>query len=141
MEILLVEDNPADARLAREAFRSSNIVVSLHVARDGEDAMAFLHRGGLHIKAPRPDLIILDLNLPKTGGREILTQIKNDADLKAIPTIILTSSDVEADIRYCYEHYANCYFRKPTHWDSFALIVRHVNEVWLGLAMLPGMKP
>jgi CheY-like chemotaxis protein len=137
MEVLLVEDNPGDARLAQEAFRSSEAVVSLHIANNGEDAMTFLHRQGLHINAPRPDLIILDLNLPKTGGREILTQIKNDADLKAIPTIILTSSDAETDIRYCYEHYANCYFKKPTHWEAFGVIVKHVNEVWLGLAMLP----
>jgi CheY-like chemotaxis protein len=140
MDVLLVEDNPGDARLAREAFRNSDAVVDLHIVRDGEAAMEFLHRGGIHINAPRPDLIILDLNLPKLGGREILTKIKYDKNLRTIPTIILTSSDVETDIQYCYEHYANCYFRKPTHWDSFGVIVRHVNEVWLGLAILPGIK-
>ncbi len=140
MNILLVEDNPGDARLAQEAFRASGISVGLHIACDGEDAMAFLRRQGDHTAAPRPDLILLDLNLPKMGGREILTQIKYDKDFRMIPTIILTSSDVETDIQYCYEHYANCYFRKPTQWDSFGLIVKHVSEVWLGLAMLPGLK-
>ena len=140
MDILLVEDNPGDARLAREAFSASTAVINLHVACDGEDAMSFLRQVGVHIHAPRPHIILLDLNLPKLDGRETLTQIKNDKRFRAIPTIILTTSDLEADITYCYDNYANCYFQKPAQWDKFGDIVKHVNEVWLGLAMLPNMR-
>jgi CheY-like chemotaxis protein len=140
VDILLVEDNPGDVRLAREAFSHSNVTINLHIARDGEDAMSFLRREGVHIHAPRPHLILLDLNLPKLGGRQTLIQIKSDERFKAIPTVILTTSDLEADISYCYENYANCYIRKPTQWDAFGDIVKHVNQVWLGLAMIPNMQ-
>jgi CheY-like chemotaxis protein len=140
MDVLLIEDNLGDIRLVREAFYAADISASLHITCDGEEAMTFLRRGLANTKIPRPDLILLDLNLPKMGGREILTQIKYDKNFRMIPTIILTSSDVEMDIRYCYEHYANCYFRKPTQWDAFGKLVKCVNELWLGLAMLPDMK-
>jgi two-component system, chemotaxis family, response regulator Rcp1 len=136
----LVEDNPGDARLAQEAFSHSNAPVTLHIVSDGEGAMSFLRRDGLHVHVPRPHLILLDLNLPKLSGREILTQIKGDNRFKAIPTVVLTTSDTEADITYCYEHYANCYVRKPAQWDAFEGVVKHINEVWLGLAMLPPAK-
>lgn len=137
MDILLVEDNPGDVRLAQEAFSRSNSSVNLHVAYDGEMAMSFLRREGDHLGAPRPHLILLDLNLPKMDGRETLAQIKKDENLKVIPTIILTSSDAEPDIRYCYQNYANCYVRKPTEWDGFDLIAKDVNDLWLGMALLP----
>jgi two-component system, chemotaxis family, response regulator Rcp1 len=140
MDVLLVEDNPGDARLAAEAFRNSEVPVKLHTVSDGLEAMLFLRREGAYVRAPRPQLILLDLNLPKVDGRETLAQIKTDPRFKAIPTVILTTSQSEEDITYCYENYANCYFLKPTQWDSFTAIVRHVNEVWLGVAMLPGMK-
>jgi two-component system, chemotaxis family, response regulator Rcp1 len=122
MDILLVEDNPGDARLAQEAFRQSNAPVSLHIVSDGEDAMSFLRREGVHVHVPRPHLILLDLNLPKLSGRESLAQIKGDNRFKSIPTVILTTSDAEEDVSYCYENYANCYVRKPTHAGS----VEHV---------------
>ena len=122
MDILLVEDNPGDVRLAQEAFRNSNAAVTLHIARDGEEAMSFLRREGVHVDAPRPHIILLDLNLPRLDGRETLAKIKSDKSFKAIPTIILTTSDAEVDISYCYENYANCYVRKPTHAGS----VEHV---------------
>jgi CheY-like chemotaxis protein len=140
MNILLIEDNPGDARLAQEAFTRSRAALNLHIAFDGEDAMDFLRRRGIHTNAPRPDLIVLDLNLPKLDGRETLKQIKQDRNFKAIPIVILTQSDMEADIRYCYENYANCYFVKPAQWDAFGEIVKHINEVWLGLARLPDIN-
>ena len=133
----MVEDDLGDARLAKEAFRSSEVPVNLHVMHDGAEGMSFLRREGAHVNAPRPHLILLDLNLPKVNGREMLVQIKSDKRFRAIPTIILTTSEADKDIDYCYDNYANCYFLKPTEWDAFGLIVRHVNEVWLGLAKLP----
>jgi len=112
----------------------------LHIVSDGEDAMSFLRREGVHVHAPRPHLILLDLNLPKLSGRETLAQIKGDNRFKSIPTVILTTSDAEEDISYCYENYANCYVRKPTQWDAFGDVVKHVNSVWLGLALLPPVR-
>jgi chemotaxis family two-component system response regulator Rcp1 len=137
MEILLVEDNPGDVRLAQEAFSYPNSPIKLHVVCDGETAMAFLRKEGSHREAPRPHVILLDLDLPKMGGLEVLAQIKTDKLLKAIPTIVLSTSDVESDIRSAYENYANCYFTKPAEWDAFGTIVKHVNDVWLGIARLP----
>jgi chemotaxis family two-component system response regulator Rcp1 len=138
MDILLIEDSPGDVRLAQEAFRSSDRPINLHLARDGAEAMAFLWREGIHSRAPRPELILLDLDIPKLNGREILAHLKRDADLRAIPTIILTASDAETDVQYCYHHHANCYIKKPEQWDSFDLIVKYVNEFWLGLVRVPG---
>ena len=140
MDILLVEDSPGDVRLAQLAFGKSERPVNLHVASDGVEAMAFLRKEGPNIGAPRPQLILLDLNLPRMDGRELLALIKKDEDLRAIPTIVLTASDSEEDILYCYRHHANCYIRKPEQWDAFDRVVRHVNEFWLTKAKLPAQR-
>jgi two-component system, chemotaxis family, response regulator Rcp1 len=137
VEVLLVEDSPGDVRLTQEAFREYSKPVRLHLASDGVEAMAFLRREGIHANAPRPDLILLDLNLPKMDGREVLALIKKDQDLKIIPTIILTTSDDEADVMISYQLQANCYLRKPAHWDAFDSLVRSINAFWLTKAKLP----
>jgi CheY-like chemotaxis protein len=141
MEILLVEDNPGDARLARESFRDINDAVRLHLASDGLEAMAFLRQRGAHIHAPRPDLILLDLNLPKMDGREVLAQIKGDKALKMIPTIVLSSSETDADVLTSYQLHANCYLRKPAQWDAFDSLVRDINAFWLTRVKLPQRMP
>jgi two-component system, chemotaxis family, response regulator Rcp1 len=137
IEVLLVEDSPGDVRLTREAFRDANSSVQLHVASDGVEAMEFLRHQGIHVHAPRPDLILLDLNLPKMDGREVLAQIKEDASLKTIPTIILTTSDAEADIARSYQLQANCYLSKPVQLDAFESLVKSINGFWLTKAKLP----
>jgi two-component system, chemotaxis family, response regulator Rcp1 len=130
-EVLLVEDSPGDVRLTREAFRDFDKTVRLHVAIDGVDAMAFLRREGVHVNAPRPDFILLDLNLPKMDGREVLSCIKTDENLKTIPTIILTTSDAEVDIAKSYQLQANCYLIKPVQLDEFENLVRSISDFWL----------
>lgn len=130
-EVLLVEDSPGDVRLTREAFRDFDKTVRLHVAIDGVDAMAFLRRQGVHANAPRPDFILLDLNLPKMDGREVLACIKKDESLKVIPTIILTTSDSDVDIAKSYELQANCYLIKPVQLDEFENLVRSISDFWL----------
>jgi len=135
--VLLVEDSPGDVRLTQEAFREANGAIQLHVACDGVEAMAFLRREGIHSKAPRPDLILLDLNLPKMDGREVLAHIKEDDDLKMIPTVILTTSDAEADIATSYQLQANCYLSKPVQLDAFDRLVRSINDFWLNEVELP----
>lgn len=137
IQILLVEDSPGDVRLTREAFREANRAIQLHVVMDGVDAMSFLRREGQHADAPRPDLILLDLNLPKMDGREVLAQIKADNHLKTIPTVILTTSDSEADITKSYQLQANCYLSKPVQLDNFETLVRSINDFWLLKAKLP----
>ena len=137
MEVLLVEDNPGDARLAREAFRDVNRSIHLHLASDGLEAMAYLRRQGEHRDAARPDLILLDLNLPKMDGREVLAQIKEDESLKLIPTVILTTSDAEADIVRSYQLQANCYLNKPVQLDAFENLVKSINDFWLTKVKLP----
>jgi chemotaxis family two-component system response regulator Rcp1 len=137
IEVLLVEDSPGDVRLTREAFRDANGAIELHVASDGMEAMAFLTRQGEHANAPRPDFILLDLNLPKMDGREVLAMIKSDNNLKTIPTIILTTSDAEADILRSYQLQANCYLTKPVHLDEFEGVVKSINDFWLTRAKLP----
>jgi chemotaxis family two-component system response regulator Rcp1 len=137
IEVLLVEDNPGDVRLTQEAFLDANPSVHLHVASDGVEAMAFLRREGAQAKAPRPDLVLLDLNLPKMDGREVLAHIKKDEYLKTIPTVILTTSDAEADIAKSYQLQANCYLTKPVQLDDFEQLVRMINDVWLTAAKLP----
>jgi CheY-like chemotaxis protein len=141
IEVLLVEDNPGDVRLAREAFRDVNRSIRLHLASDGLEALAFLRRQGEHVRAPRPDLILLDLNLPKMNGREVLAKIKADDGLKAIPTIVLSSSETDADVLISYQLQANCYLRKPAQWDAFDSIVRSINTFWLAKAKLPQQMP
>jgi chemotaxis family two-component system response regulator Rcp1 len=140
IEVLLVEDSPGDVRLTQEAFRDSGKPVRLHLASDGIEAMAFLKREGAHESAPRPDLILLDLNLPKMDGRQVLALIKKDQSLRTIPTIILTTSDDEADVLISYQLQANCYLRKPAHWDAFDNLVRSINAFWLTRAKLPQQK-
>ncbi len=135
--LLLVEDSPGDVRLTQEAFRDANTQVHLHVAADGAEAMAFLRHEGIHADAPRPDLILLDLNLPKMDGREVLAHIKNDENLKMIPTVILTTSVAEEDIAHSYEHRANCYLSKPVDLDVFENLVKSVDDFWLTKATLP----
>jgi two-component system, chemotaxis family, response regulator Rcp1 len=131
LNVLLVEDNPGEARLTFETFRDANKAVRLHVVSDGVEAMAFLNREGSHAEAPRPVLILLDLNLPKMDGREVLARIKGDPALKTIPIAILTTSDAESDIRKSYELQANCYLTKPVRLEEFENLVRSVNDFWL----------
>jgi two-component system, chemotaxis family, response regulator Rcp1 len=137
IEVLLVEDSPGDVRLTQEAFRDANRSVRLHVAADGVEAMAFLRHQGDHSQAPRPDLILLDLNLPKMDGREVLARIKEDESLKTIPTIILTTSEAEADIAKSYQLQANCYLSKPVQLDQFETLVKSINDFWLTKVKLP----
>lgn len=140
IQVLLVEDSPGDVRLTKEAFREANGSIVLHVASDGVEAMAFLRREGAHAKAPRPDLILLDLNLPKMDGREVLAHIKDDQSLKTIPTVILTTSEAEGDILKSYQLQANCYLCKPVQLDSFDALVKSINDFWLSKAKLPEQK-
>jgi chemotaxis family two-component system response regulator Rcp1 len=137
IEVLLVEDSPGDVRLTQEAFHDANRAVRLHVAVDGVEAMAFLRHEGEHAAAPRPDLILLDLNLPKMDGREVLAIIKQDQSLKMIPTVILTTSDAEADIVKGYQLQANCYLTKPTQLEAFEALVKSINDFWLTKVKLP----
>ena len=141
IEVLLVEDSPGDVRLTQEAFRGANRSVNLHVAADGVEAMAFLRHEGAHVHSPRPDLILLDLNLPKMDGREVLAQIKKDDKLKTIPTVILTTSDAEADIAKSYQLQANCYLSKPVQLDAFENLVKSINDFWLTKVKLPHQGP
>jgi chemotaxis family two-component system response regulator Rcp1 len=136
-EVLLVEDSPGDVRLTREAFRDANQSINLHVAADGVEAMAFLRREGVHVDAPRPDLILLDLNLPKMDGRQVLALIKADARLKTIPTVVLTTSELEADVATSYQLQVNRYLSKPAQWDAFAKLVKSVIDFWLTKVKLP----
>jgi two-component system, chemotaxis family, response regulator Rcp1 len=140
-EVLLVEDNPGDVRLAREAFRDANKHIRLHLASDGLEAMAYLLRQGIHINAPRPDLILLDLNVPKMDGREVLARIKADESLKMIPTIVLSSSETDADVLISYQLQANCYLKKPAKWDAFDDLVKSVINFWLTGVKLPPRTP
>jgi two-component system, chemotaxis family, response regulator Rcp1 len=140
IEVLLVEDSPGDVRLTQEAFRDANTSIHLHVASDGVEAMDFLLKKGVHAHAPRPDLILLDLNLPKMDGREVLAHIKENDSLKTIPTVILTTSDAEADIVKSYELQANCYLSKPVQLDAFEGLVKSINEFWLMKVKLPQQR-
>ena len=140
MEVLLVEDSPGDVRLTQEAFRDANPSIRLHEATDGVEAMTFLRREGIHANAPRPDLILLDLNLPKMDGREVLAHIKADDTLKTIPTVILTTSDAEADIVKSYQLQANCYLSKPVQLDVFESLVGSINDFWLNKVKLPQQR-
>jgi chemotaxis family two-component system response regulator Rcp1 len=136
-EVLLVEDSPGDVRLTQEAFREANKTIRLHVACDGVEAMAFLRREGPHVHAPRPDFILLDLNLPKMDGREVLAHIKADDSLRTIPTVILTTSEEKADIAKSYQLQANCYLTKPVQLDAFEDLVKSISNFWLTTVKLP----
>jgi len=140
LQVLLVEDSPGDVRLTREAFREANPTIEMHVASDGVEAMAFLRHEGRFAVAPRPDLILLDLNLPRMDGREVLALIKGDDELKTIPTVILTTSNAEADIVMSYQLQANCYLTKPAQWDAFDTLVRSINDFWLTKVKFPQQR-
>jgi chemotaxis family two-component system response regulator Rcp1 len=141
IDILLVEDNEGDARLALESMRDSKICNKMHHVSDGEEAMAFLRKEGKYAKAPRPDLILLDLNLPKKDGRQVLAEIKEDDGLKRIPVVILTVSSAEEDILKSYNLHANCFITKPIDLNQFMKVVRSVEDFWLTIVKLPnGVK-
>jgi chemotaxis family two-component system response regulator Rcp1 len=137
VEILLVEDNPGDVDLALEALEDSKISNTVSVVGDGEEAMAFLRRSGKYTAAPRPDLILLDLNMPKKDGREVLAEIKADEDLKRIPVVILTSSQTEEDIFRSYNLHANCYITKPIDLHQFINVIKAIEDFWLTIVRLP----
>jgi chemotaxis family two-component system response regulator Rcp1 len=137
VEVLFVEDNPGDVRLTREALKEGKLRANLHVVGDGVEAMAFLRREGKYAAAPRPDLVLLDLNLPKKDGHEVLAEIKGDDSLKRIPVVILTTSRAEEDILKTYNLHANCYITKPVDLDQFMKVVQSIEDFWLTLVRLP----
>jgi two-component system, chemotaxis family, response regulator Rcp1 len=137
IEVLLVEDSPGDVRLTREALKDAKVHISLHVASDGIEAMAFLECEGPHVNAPRPDLILLDLNLPRKDGRQVLKEIKESPTLRSIPVVILTTSSSEADVLQSYQLHANCYISKPVDLDGFLKVVQSIDNFWLSVVKLP----
>ncbi|MEA2178542.1 MAG: hypothetical protein QOG77_1839 [Solirubrobacteraceae bacterium] len=138
INILLVEDNPADVRLTEEALKeAANALTRLHVAYDGAQALQFLHREGEYASAPRPDLMLLDLNLPRVDGRQVLTQVKSDPDLRRIPVVVLTTSPSEDDILHAYDQHVNSYIRKPVDLDEFFTVLKAIDDYWLGSVELP----
>jgi two-component system, chemotaxis family, response regulator Rcp1 len=140
IRVLLVEDSPGDIRLTQEALKDAKMHIHLEVMRDGQEAMAFLKREGEYAKAVRPDLILLDLNLPKKDGREVLKEIKEDPTLKIIPVVILTTSASEGDILGSYSLHANCYITKPVSLDGFLTVVRSIDNFWMSVVKLPGRQ-
>ena len=137
VEILLVEDNPGDVRLTQEALKESKITNSLTVAKDGVEALEVLRREGVHADAPKPDVIFLDLNLPRMDGREVLSIIKEDPELRRIPVVVLTTSEAEQDVLRAYDLHANCYICKPVDLDQFIRVVRSIESFWLSVVKLP----
>lgn len=140
IEVLMVEDNPGDVRLTVEAFKENKVLVNLNVVSDGVEAMSYLHKEGKYRTAIHPDLILLDLNLPKKNGREVLEEIKTKKNLKCIPVVILTTSKDEEDILKSYNLYANSYITKPVDFEQFIKVVKSFNEFWLTIAKLPPKK-
>jgi chemotaxis family two-component system response regulator Rcp1 len=137
IEILLVEDNPGDVRLTIEALRDSKVRNNLQVARDGVEAMAYLRRESQYGDAVRPDLILLDLNLPRKDGRQVLAEIKADPSLKTIPVVVLTTSSAERDVLQSYQLQANCYITKPVDLEQFITVVQSIQDFWLTIVTLP----
>jgi two-component system, chemotaxis family, response regulator Rcp1 len=137
IEILMVEDNPGDVRLTVEALKEGKVRNILHTVEDGEEAIKFLRRQGTYAKAPRPDLVLLDLNLPKKNGREVLAEIKVDPELRRIPVVILTVSKAEQDIVKTYDLHANCYINKPVDLEQFLTVVQSIENFWLTVVKLP----
>lgn len=137
IEILLVEDNPGDQDLTRNALQRAKVRNSLHIVEDGEEAMEFLHQEGEYANAPRPDVILLDLNLPRMDGREVLEEIKKDPNLMDIPVVVLTTSSAEQDILRSYRLHANCYITKPVDLEQFIEVVRSIQNFWLTVVKLP----
>ena len=138
IEILLVEANPGDARLTIEAMRIAKMSNRMHVVEDGIEAMEYLRRQGRFADAPRPDIVLLDLNLPKKDGREVLAEMKSDPDLKRIPVVVLTTSQSEEDVLRAYNLHANCYVTKPVDFEQFMRVVRQIDEFWVKIVTLPG---
>jgi CheY-like chemotaxis protein len=141
IKILLVENSPGDVRLTRETLRDAKIANNLHVAQDGEVALDFLHRRGGHAAAPKPDLILLDLNLPRKDGREVLAEIKNAEALRRIPVVVLTTSQAERDIVESYDLHANCFVTKPVDFTQFIDVVRSIQDFWFTIVKLPDVDP
>ena len=139
-EILLIEDSPTDVFLAREALRDASVSNRLHLVSDGVEAMAFLNRLGRYHEKPRPDLILLDLNLPRKDGREVLTEIKSDPRFQDIPVVVLTTSRAASDVDAAYGRHANCYILKPVDYDEFAKVVQRLLEFWFSVVTLPGQE-
>ena len=137
IDILLVEDNPGDVRLAKEALKESKVRNKLYVVEDGVEAMAFLRRQGKYSEVPKPDLILLDLNLPRKSGREVLAEVKTDDALKRIPVVVLTVSRAEEDVLKCYDHHANCYITKPLDFNQFMEVTKSIEDFWLTIVKLP----
>ena len=137
IEILLVEDNPGDARLAKEALRESKLRNNLNIVVDGVEAMDYLHKKGKYADATTPDLVLLDLNLPKKDGREVLAEAKADDKLKRIPVVILTTSTAEEDVLKTYDLHANCYISKPIDLDQFMKVVKSIEDFWITIVKLP----
>ena len=140
VEILLVEDNPGDYRLTKEALKEGKVYNNLYWVKDGVEAIEFLKQRGPHASAPRPDIILLDLNLPKKDGREVLSEIKGDDNLRAIPVVILTTSKAEEDVLRSYDLHANCYVTKPVDLDKFIVVVQSIDRFWLTVVTLPPAK-
>jgi CheY-like chemotaxis protein len=136
-EVLLVEDSPGDVRLTREALKEGKVRNNLSVVSDGVEAMEFLRREGKYAQAPRPDIVLLDLNMPRKDGREVLAEMKSDESLKRIPVVILTTSEAEQDILKTYDLHANCYLTKPVDLEQFISIVKSVEDFWLTIVQLP----
>jgi chemotaxis family two-component system response regulator Rcp1 len=141
VRLLLAEDNPADARLVREVLRESHVANEVIVARDGVETMEYLQRKGAHANAPRPDVVLLDLNMPRKDGREVLAEMKADPSIRRIPVIVMTTSPAEEDILAAYDHHANCYIRKPIDFVQFQATVRKLEMFWFTLAELPFGQP
>jgi CheY-like chemotaxis protein len=137
IDVLLVEDDPGDVLLIREAFEHNKVHNALHVAADGEQALAFLRREGEHAEAPRPDLILLDLNLPRKDGREVLAEVKDDPQLRTIPVVVLTTSEAEEDILRSYDLHANAYVTKPVDFDRFIEVVKQIDDFFVSVVKLP----
>ncbi|MFI7417688.1 response regulator [Nonomuraea sp. NPDC049684] len=138
IEVLLVEDDPGDELITREAFEDNKIRNNLHVVRDGLEALDFIYQRGAHVGAPRPDLVLLDLNLPKYDGRQVLEQIKGDPELRAIPVVVLTTSSAEEDILRSYKLFANAYVTKPVDLEQFMAVIRQIDEFFVTVVRLPG---
>ncbi|MBI4800877.1 MAG: response regulator [Desulfarculus sp.] len=137
LQILMVEDNPDDVDLTREALKDAKVVVDMEVVRDGVEAMAFLRREGPYAQAPRPDLILLDLNMPRKDGREVLAEIKADSSLRRIPVVVLTTSQAEEDIVRAYDLHVNCYITKPVDFEQFIKVVKAIEGFWFSVVTLP----
>jgi two-component system response regulator len=137
VDILLVEDSPTDILLTEEALEHSKVLNNLHIVEDGVEAMAFLRRQGKYADAPRPDLVLLDLNLPRKDGREVLTEMKEDEHLRQIPVVVLTTSRAEEDVARAYAAHANCYIAKPVDFNQFTEVVRTIENFWFTVVVLP----